>query len=71
MFERYKVRTRRLIIGGDNDVNILSDMWSDNSTYMDSSDKHTEYIVSWHYSSARALLDHRVALLILALNVRD
>ena len=70
MFERYKVRTRRRIIGGDNDVNILSGMWSDNRTYMDSSDKHIEYIVSPHYSNGRALLGHRVALLILALNVR-
>ena len=70
VFEIYKVRTRRRIIGGDNDVNILSGMWSDNRTYNDSSDRHIEFLDSWHYSSELSLLHHGVALLILALNVR-
>jgi hypothetical protein len=58
-------------MGGDNDVNIFSGMWSDNRSDMYSSDTHSEFIVSWQYSSDRALCYHRDALLIRALNVGD
>ena len=34
-------------MGGDNDVDIFSGMWSDNRTYDDSSDTHSESAVSW------------------------
>jgi hypothetical protein len=58
-------------MGGDNDVNIFSSMWSDNRNDMDSSDTHIEFVVSWQYSIDRAHCYHRAALLIRALNVGD
>jgi|GEM_PF-3610207 len=58
-------------MGGDNDANIFSGMWSDNRTYRDSGGTHGVCLVSWRYSKGRALFYYRAALLIRALNVRD